>query len=159
MNSCRKERLFGEPFEFNQKMLDAGSVIPIKSTFMYGDGNGQQNSSGHVSIWDSTHGEGGIMQGIGINFRTNAVDGVFVEDIGGIYGRLIASTILQDEYRKDAIICNTVGLIRQDNRTVDKHGYSNNEEEKECKPTLDMLPSEEEWMAILKRAQDGIKRS
>jgi hypothetical protein len=84
--------------------------------------------------------------------------GFHVDSVGALYGRILNS-LRQDQYRKDAIVCNTVGLIAQDNRAVKvTDNYSDSLSEQATPPNKDLLmPSLYEWINIWKRARGELE--
>ncbi len=79
--------------------------------------------------------------------------GFHVDSFGMLYGRWLKS-LRQDQYRKDAWICNYVGLVIQDQRARETtNNFSDSPKEQATPPDLSKLPSEQEWLDILHRAQ------
>lgn len=80
-------------------------------------------------------------------------EGFHVDSVGALYGSWLRS-LKPNQYREDAIKCNTVGLIALDNSAQKTHGYADSPEEMACPPDKKFLmPSLEEWIDIWKRAR------
>lgn len=84
--------------------------------------------------------------------------GFHVDSLGSLYGRMLRS-LRMDQYRKDALMCNVVGLIAQDNRAVKfTNNFSDSPSEQTCPPNKDnLMPSLDEWINIWKRAKGELE--
>lgn len=139
----RQQRFNDISYEFNKEKGNNWSSFPVDSGIL-AETNGQvvltEDNKLVVQLFDKDHDCG---------FHTDT--------LGSFYSRMLKSLKI-DQYRKDAINCNTVGLIAQDNRAIKiTNNYSDSPSEQLCPPDKDILmPTLEEWINIWKRAKGEI---
>lgn len=83
-----------------------------------------------------------------MQLQTSSTSGVWVDDSIGTSLKWLRS-LPPDEYRTGAIRCLEVALFLLDDRAVERHGYSNSEEERSTPPDRSRLPTDKEWLKIL----------
>lgn len=135
----REQRFLNKKYDIDIDMANNYSSFPIKIGKLSDTNDAVELSNDNkliIQLFDERHDKG-----------------FFVDDFGSLYNRWLR-TLREDQYRKDAITCNQVGLLLLDKRAIkNTNNFENSPLERDSPPDKNViLPSLEEWINIWNRA-------